>query len=369
MASYPDSTTINWALTGVAGGLSVGRYVIRALYTRRLYWDDGIHMLAFLLLIAHGITQQYTDSAKANLQVVLKGTPEASEDELLGIYKNLYNLNTSNNCLMYMVFWAVKVSFMMFYRFLFDVSATFRKMWWAVLVFTLLSFWVPVAGVIATCNDANTLADYAYCNSANFPRIQKLQYTCVINVLSDVAIMALPLGVLHGLKLRLPQKLGLAFVFSIAIVIVALDILRTVEAIDNNQNLYTILEINFTVIISCLPVYRSLLSKINQRRSSGWSSRKSGGESRSLNLKNLDSRKADDYGHALQSSVESNGGEGNGAMVAHGMQDIKGYSVTEQTTELPGDGPPVELGDTDHSKGGSTESLHMDKATSVHGNL
>lgn len=56
------------------------------------------------------------------------------------------------------------------------------------------------------------------------------------------------------------QKLGMAFVFCLAFFCVALDILRTVEALGSNQALYTVLEINMVVIIDCLPVYSTLLS-------------------------------------------------------------------------------------------------------------
>lgn len=37
----------------------------------------------------------------------------------------------------------------------------FRKIWWAVLAFTLVTFWVPIAGVLATCAHAKTVADYS----------------------------------------------------------------------------------------------------------------------------------------------------------------------------------------------------------------
>ena len=61
------------------------------------------------------------------------------------------------------------------------------------------------------------------------------------------------------------QKWGLAFIFSLAIFTVVLDIVRTVEAVLGNQDLYTILELNFNVIVSCLPSYRALL-KMDQRK-------------------------------------------------------------------------------------------------------
>ncbi|KAI4148860.1 MAG: hypothetical protein LQ340_004908 [Diploschistes diacapsis] len=100
--------------------------------------------------------------------------------------------------------------------------------------------------------------------------------------------MALPFWMLRELKVRTKQKVGLAILFSIALFTVALDIVRTVEAIAGKQDLYTILELNFNVIVSCLPSYRALL-KINQRKatkkkyrgpSAGYSGDSYGGPSR-----------------------------------------------------------------------------------------
>ncbi len=90
--------------------------------------------------------------------------------------------------------------------------------------------------------------------------------------------MALPLWMIKDLKITLPQKIGLIFIFCLAFVCIALDILRVVEAVALNQALYTIIEINFVVIISCLPTYRALLG-INKRRKS---TAASGSRSRTL---------------------------------------------------------------------------------------
>lgn len=80
-------------------------------------------------------------------------------------------------------------------------------------------------------------------------------------------VMALPFWMLKDLKISTPQKVGLAFIFSLAIACVALDIVRVIEAVSQHQALYTIIEINSVVIISCLPTYRALLG-IRQRRRS-----------------------------------------------------------------------------------------------------
>lgn len=88
-------------------------------------------------------------------------------------------------------------------------------------------------------------------------------------------VMALPFWILRDLKIGMSQKLGLAFIFSFAFVCVALDIVRVVEAISQNQALYTVIEINLVVVISCLPTYRALLSigeRNRSRKSHPWRS-------------------------------------------------------------------------------------------------
>ena len=87
---------------------------------------------------------------------------------------------------------------------------------------------------------------------------------------------------IKDLKIIRPQKIGLAFIFSFALVCVALDIVRTVEAVAQHQALYTIIEINLVVIISCLPIYRTLLNIFERTKStrppktSAWTSLEDG---------------------------------------------------------------------------------------------
>ena len=79
--------------------------------------------------------------------------------------------------------------------------------------------------------------------------------------------MAMPFWMLKGLKISAPQKLALGLIFSLAIVCVVLDIVRVIEAVSQHQALYTIIEINLVVIISCLPTYRALVGMKKRRQS------------------------------------------------------------------------------------------------------
>lgn len=144
----------------MAGALTLGRFAIRGYNSRRLYWDDLAHLAAFLVLLSHSVTNEATLNAEHSL-AILKATKTTPQAELLRSYQHSHYLNTINNCLLYLVFWLVKISFLLFYHQLFRTSMQFRKIWWAVLAFTLATFWVPIAGVLATCAHAKTVADYS----------------------------------------------------------------------------------------------------------------------------------------------------------------------------------------------------------------
>ena len=219
-----------------------------------------MHGLALAVLVAHGATNQITGDAKAARDALIAAkTPPTPPDVLLAQYRRTSQLNTVNNVFLYLVFWLVKLAFLLFYRLLFGSNRRFRIAWWCVLAFTFLTFWAPIAGVLATCAGASTLADYAACNGQSNFRIAKLIFSCVLNVVSDVAVMVLPLWMLRTLQLQKRQKTGLAFVFSLATFTVILDILRTAMAVQQQQALYTVLEINFAVVVSCLPTFQALL--------------------------------------------------------------------------------------------------------------
>lgn len=128
----------------------------------------------------------------------------------------------------------------------------------------------------------------------------------LLKQLTKLAVMAFPLYVLKGLQMQTRQKLGLASVFCLAILVVIFDILRTVfsaksargGAVGASTALWDILEITIAVIVSCLPTYRTILAqkkKRKQRKTNGTYSNITGQEQHlvktqpSLELANVES--------------------------------------------------------------------------------
>ena len=65
--------------------------------------------------------------------------------------------------------------------------------------------------------------------------------------------MALPIWMLKDLKISISQKVGLAFIFSLAIVCVALDIVRVIEAVKQIKHFTPLLR---STSLSSFPAYQ-----------------------------------------------------------------------------------------------------------------
>ena len=150
---------VNWSLTGLVLFLSGGRFAIRRISPGRWHWDDLAHLIALLILLAHGATNMLVLDVKDQLAASMSAAP-TDESRVLALYQRLSYLDVVNDCLFFLCIWATKMAWLLLYYYLFRTSVNFRIAWWAVLGFVIVAFWAPVGGLIATCNWASSLSDY-----------------------------------------------------------------------------------------------------------------------------------------------------------------------------------------------------------------
>ena len=79
-------------------------------------------------------------------------------------------------------------------------------------------------------------------------------------------VMVLPLWMLHGLQIAPSQKIGIAFIFSLAFACFVLCIMISIESLNQDRALYTILAVNLNVIASCLPTCCALFTLRSRHR-------------------------------------------------------------------------------------------------------
>lgn len=114
--------------------------------------------------------------------------------------------------------------------------------------------------------------DLTQCSHSDYQlNFNLLTFWCVLNVVGDILVIALPLVMLWKLHMSGTDKLGLAVVFLLVLVIIIFDILRSF--FNTNASLSTLLssmvwtlcEPAIAVMVCALPSYRSILPTQSKR--------------------------------------------------------------------------------------------------------
>ena len=141
-------------MTAAAIFMTFGRYLIRFRALGRFWWDDAAHALAVITMIA--VVSLYTVFFP---QIYLidnfargKGrTLSASE------YLAYLRLQIAVSVCWWISLYAVKLSLLLLYRMLFVVSKTLNLVWWTITIFTMVTFWVCIAGELTSCGPSKNL--------------------------------------------------------------------------------------------------------------------------------------------------------------------------------------------------------------------
>ena len=153
--SYSVLTAVPWLFTSLAIVLTGGRFWIRCKIIKRLSWDDAAHLLGLLLLIA-----QVSIIAAAASMIYRTLDLEAGDDSRYEATHLLFvRLNIAGVLLTWLCLYAIKMSFLLFYRRIFQISKGFMQAWWVVLVIVVLTFWILIAGSITQCGSPSALED------------------------------------------------------------------------------------------------------------------------------------------------------------------------------------------------------------------
>ena len=145
--SYNVLTAVSWAFTGLAVLLTVGRFSIRCKIIKKTSWDDAAHLFGLLFLVA-----QVSIVSSAATMVYRSVTDESEADKDGNAESPLFiRLNTASFLITWFCLYAIKMSFLLLYHRLFQISRTFIQAWWIVLGTVLLTFCILIAGSITQC--------------------------------------------------------------------------------------------------------------------------------------------------------------------------------------------------------------------------
>ncbi|OBT54457.1 hypothetical protein VE04_05068 [Pseudogymnoascus sp. 24MN13] len=255
----------NWA----RGLLRGGRPAIRVTRIEKLHVDDYLIYAAFLVLVANAVLQTLQTPHCYNLARLVNGLSTLTEEETMASGNTYMRYEFTIIGLFWTVLWLVKASFLAFFYKLFDGLQGYRRLWWAVVVFAFLSYvgcWIVSINV---CHPAKNYFIFGSCNKDIDMKtsIIAVLYSTVVDVLTDIMIMAMPLRLLWKVRISGSEKMGLAAVFSIGVLIIVFAIARAVQIAFTTTSdsvllaLWGIIESTVSVIVGCLPPFKSLFSR------------------------------------------------------------------------------------------------------------
>ena len=148
--------------------LTAGRYAIRLRTVKKLQADDYVHGVALLVLI--GYISTYTVMFPLNYSIEFWVAGRGEEPSARDL-KRYFRLEIAVSLLFWIVITLVKFAFLLFYRLIFGVSRPFMRAWWAVTVFTMITFLICFLSVLWACESPqHLLVTGIFCWAFGTPR-------------------------------------------------------------------------------------------------------------------------------------------------------------------------------------------------------
>lgn len=259
----------------------IARLVCRTLIVRRVSWDDYFIILAWFL--AAGLTIAINIGTRFGLGRYDDNIPE---DHRLPLKKTEYVFSVIYNPALM----ALKTSILVFYlRLSKNTQQVLSVASWIVLVI------VNVTGVVLTfmnifqCSPVKAAFSLYEGEAKCIPLLTVFVCSAPVNIVTDLAILALPIPVLTGMRLPKRQKYILVFTFSLGIFVTIVDVVRIYYLQQAISTIYTTpssdpsaifgdspdfawnaslslmwsaMEVNVGMICACIPTLKPLIIKI-----------------------------------------------------------------------------------------------------------
>ncbi|KAL2019717.1 hypothetical protein VTK56DRAFT_9254 [Thermocarpiscus australiensis] len=289
-AGFPDRgpavfavTTATLALASVFVG---ARMVSRVMIVRRSGWDDYIMALAWVLALCLSVSVDW--GTRYGL-----GKHEGKDDDVGGDNERRQGLRMCEY--VFSIFYnpalmATKTSILIFYlRLAKNTQQLLRLASWAVLGI------VNVAGVILTfmnifqCHPINAAWDIHVTPVRCIPLLTEFICSAPVNVVTDLAILALPIPVLTSMRLPCRQKTILVLTFALGIFVTVVDVIRiyylqqAIEITPTSASsdpqamfgqsagfswnaslslMWSAVEVNVGIICACIPTLKPLVVRL-----------------------------------------------------------------------------------------------------------
>ena len=182
---------IVWAGVGLSFSFVAFRAYARWKSFRRYFWDDFFVLFAWILILATAIMWHFVAANLFQISYVSSGKLSITHVPTLVRDTELYlRVSVAVIIFFYTSLWAVKVSFLIFFRKI--TAGTFIKaqiiQWWVVLGLTLATWFACLGSLEYNCLAAPLFKIAQHCSSPYSVRFQRVTLitNCAMDVLTDI---------------------------------------------------------------------------------------------------------------------------------------------------------------------------------------
>ncbi|KAK3934622.1 hypothetical protein QBC46DRAFT_273425 [Diplogelasinospora grovesii] len=265
-----------WACFSAAFLFVTLRTVIRFKVADRLTVEDYWMFFALATLLALCILETIQLPSLYYITAITEGAIPISMD-LISQTEDYLRLEFPIILLFWTVLWSVKASFLALYYKLFRELGLYRRVWYFLATFTFLAYVGCYVTLCLSCRPISNFFEFAKCGKPEDIWASNLSvyYSTVIDVFTDLCIMAMPIRLTYNVRISPKQKAGLVCVFGLGFVMIAFAIIRAkqvlVEQYFVNLTLLMIwstLAATISVIVGSLPALKLLIaSRASTKRS------------------------------------------------------------------------------------------------------
>lgn len=258
-----------WVCFAIASCGVGSRLYIRIYDTRRLQTDDIWIVIAWLAMLTMSTVQMLQQDSLWYILAVVVRRFEPDKEYAIWQHEQLTRWQFPEVNLFWITLWAVKASLLSIFFRVVHPFTTRRRLWYAVSTFVGLSFVACIVMNTFTCTPPSDYFRAGQCSSPAEIQRQRLSViiSTILDIITDMVIMYLPLSVLPLLNLDKRRKIGFAAISGLSIFVVCVSIVRMTQAIASERvdlvglTIWSSVETCVALIVGSLPALRGLLPR------------------------------------------------------------------------------------------------------------
>ncbi|EFR03427.1 hypothetical protein MGYG_06424 [Nannizzia gypsea CBS 118893] len=254
---------ILWSFFALTTVVIIFRIAIRIWLQRRLFWDDAFCLAGYAGQIAQMVMVTVVSPL---IYIHLEGFSGKRPPPEYGVkITKMIRLVYAHNVVFTASLYCIKGSFLaLYWRLIRDLS-DYRKAWWAVAVFCMISLIINAALFPVGCSTLE--AFHCIDRGSIYRTLVSLRFNTAMDIVTDVCIMVLPIVLIVRSNLPGPEKGGLVVLFALGFSIITISVVRIIKSNGYQSQpplswllFWSTMETAVAVITCCLATFKSLFN-------------------------------------------------------------------------------------------------------------